>query len=108
MFSTTSDLTAAAHSSIGAAGGVRRAAVTLRDLDGELTQLRMLTRAGELHPRDSARLIADVERRIARRDTLGLAAAGLASTLEIEVWHGDDRDQETLALRGDLHADGLL
>jgi hypothetical protein len=87
-------------------------AIATDSTDAELAELRMLTRAGEMHPRDAAPLIADLEQRIVRRDardvTLGRAGTGLASTLDLETWHGDNRDRESAALRLDLQADGLL
>ena len=33
------------------------------DVDAELAELRMLTRAGEMHPRDAAALIVDLKPR---------------------------------------------
>lgn len=107
MFSTTSHLTDGTD----AQTAVVRA-ITLDDMsvDAELAELRMLTRAGEMHARDAAPLIADLEQRIARRDarrdTLG--AAGSVTTFELEAWHGDDRDHESAALRVALQAHGLL
>lgn len=108
MFSTTSQLTASSDLQ---AHDLHAVALTACDLvDEELNELRMLTRAGEMHVRDAASLIAGLEQRIAgrasRRATLG--AAWRVSTFDLERWHGDDRDDESRQLRVELQASGLL
>lgn len=107
MFSTTSHLTASSD-----APPAYLHAAALSSVDAELAELRMLTRAGEMHPRDAAILIDGLEQQIARRDarrgTLGAAASGPVSTLDLESWHGDDHDHESSEPRVELQAHGLL
>lgn len=110
MFSTTSHLTASTDAQ---PAYLRAVALHSPDRIGaELAELRMLARAGEMHPRDAAVLIADLEQRLARRDarrdTLGAAATGAVTTFDLERWHGDARDPESNELRVDLQASGLL
>ena len=94
MFSTTGHLSCSTDHQ---AATINSRARRISDVDAEVAELRMLTRAGEMHPRDAAALIADLEQQTARRDTLG--AAGSGATFDLEIWHGDPRD---------LQASGLL
>lgn len=110
MFSTTSHLTATTDAQ---RAYLHAVALNSPDsVDAELAELRMLARAGEMHPRDAAVLIADLEQRLARRDarrdTLGAAATGPVSTLDLESWHGAKGDHESTELRVALQAHGLL
>ena len=78
--------------------------------DIELAELRLLARAGDVPERDAQLLLAAGEERAARRRArlLTLGRAGFATTLELEAWHADGRDAETIAVRADLQACDLL
>lgn len=104
MFTTTTQITPAT------ADHEAHARRLLSDVDTELRELRMLARAGDLPERDAQLLLGAAEQRAARRRarllTLGRDTA--ASTLELEAWHGNPNDGESVALRADLRASGLL
>lgn len=107
MFSTTTTLTA---KPVHPADTDRAAAAISAETAAEIQTIRTRAAAGELTSAVAQQQITGAHRRgagrLARLTTLG--RNGAVTTLELETWHGDQHDHDSVDLRAELMASGLL
>lgn len=96
------------QTTIASADQLARVDRLLADASREAREQRLLARAGDLPERDAGCCSTPPSGEARSARLLALGHSGHATTLELEAWHADPRDAETLAVRADLQDGGLL